>query len=75
MDCPLCNTELYVWMANLVSCRGTERSARHKFYVKWNDNVSLGDANDRVLELAVAADDRPVGGKWPIPNDATFPSQ
>ena len=75
MNCPLCSTELFSWPANLASCRGTDRSAKHKFYVKWNDNPSPGALNDRILELAVAAGDTPVGTTWPVPNDATFPNQ
>ena len=75
MNCPLCNAELRLWPPVLVSCRGTVRTAPHRFYIKWNDDVSAGDPNDRILELAVPDADTPRGTTWPVPNDATFPNQ
>ncbi len=72
MKCPLCNTELYSWTGNLISCRGTPTSSHHKFYIKWNDNPATDDGNRRVLKLAVPVEGTPVGTNWPLPNDAIF---
>ncbi|MEI9479396.1 MAG: hypothetical protein WCO26_22880 [Deltaproteobacteria bacterium] len=71
--CPICKSAMYSWCGNLISCKGTVTSAKHKFYLKWRGPLTEGSDESRELELAVAAGTLSVGQRWLVKDDVDFP--
>ena len=75
MKCLICNASLFSWTGNLVSCKGTATSARHKFYLKWRNPIDETSDENRELELAIAAKPHQAGKSWPVKDSVNFPSK
>jgi len=68
----MCDAKLSSEYGNLISCEGMNNGPKHKFYIKWNSNLKASGDSSRLLELAVATVDQPVGTEWTIDDEVKF---